>query len=144
MEECRYPMLIPAAFLEKEKEHIEGFKPEVAWVTRAGDSDLPFPFALRPTSETAIYPYFSQEIRSHRDLPVKVNQWANVVRWEIKDPIPFIRSREFDWQEGHTAFATKKEADEEVCMDTKFDLFRLKSIFRLIDTRMYACRCFMF
>ncbi|CAH8330285.1 unnamed protein product [Eruca vesicaria subsp. sativa] len=94
--------------------HIEGFKPEVAWVTRAGEHDLPTPYALRPTSETIIYPYFKNKIRTHRDLPMKVNQWVNVVRWEVSDPIPLIRGREFDWQEGHSAFATKKEADEEV------------------------------
>ncbi|KAG2307565.1 hypothetical protein Bca4012_032423 [Brassica carinata] len=107
-------MLIKRDSLEKEKDHIEGFKPEVAWVTRAGEHDLPTPYALRPTSETIIYPYFKNRIRTHRDLPMKVNQWVNVVRWEVSDPIPLIRGREFDWQEGHSAFATKEEADEEV------------------------------
>lgn len=77
-------------------------------------ADLEVPLAIRPTSETVMYPYFAQWIRSHRDLPLKVNQWTNVVRWEFKHPTPFIRTREFLWQEGHTAFATKAEADEEV------------------------------
>ncbi|VVB05116.1 unnamed protein product [Arabis nemorensis] len=120
VEKRYYPMFIPRDFLEKEKDHIEGFNPEVAWVTRVGDSDLPVPLALRPTSEAVIYPNFRVEIRSHRDLPLKINQWANAVRWEIKDPTPFIRSREFLWQEGHTAFATKKEADEESCLYEEF------------------------
>ncbi|KAJ4902402.1 Class II aaRS and biotin synthetases superfamily protein [Raphanus sativus] len=114
VEEKKFPMLIKRDSLEKEKDHIEGFKPEVAWVTRAGEHDLPTPYALRPTSETIIYPYFRNRIRTHRDLPMKVNQWVNVVRWEVSDPIPLIRGREFDWQEGHSAFATKEEADEEV------------------------------
>ncbi|CAN7136189.1 unnamed protein product, partial [Brassica rapa subsp. narinosa] len=114
VEEKKFPMLIKRDSLEKEKDHIEGFKPEVAWVTRAGEHDLPTPYALRPTSETIIYPYFKNRIRTHRDLPMKVNQWVNVVRWEVSDPIPLIRGREFDWQEGHSAFATKEEADEEV------------------------------
>ena len=114
VEEKKFPMLIKRDSLEKEKDHIEGFKPEVAWVTRAGEHDLPTPYALRPTSETIIYPYFKNRIRTHRDLPMKVNQWVNVVRWEVSDPIPLIRGREFDLQEGHSAFATKEEADEEV------------------------------
>jgi len=83
-------------------------------VTRAGESDLDEPIAVRPTSETIMYPAYSKWIRSHRDLPLKLNQWSNVVRWEFKNPTPFIRSREFLWQEGHSAFATKEEADEEV------------------------------
>jgi len=96
----------------------KGFAPEVAWITRSGDSDLAEPIAIRPTSETAMYPSFSKWISSHRDLPLKINQWNNVVRWEFKHPMPFIRSREFLWQEGHTAFATKEEAETEV--DIKF------------------------
>ncbi len=86
----------------------------MAWVTRSGDSELEAPIAVRPTSETVMYPIYAQWIRSHRDLPLKLNQWCNVVRWEFKHPTPFIRSREFLWQEGHTAFATKAEADAEV------------------------------
>lgn len=87
---------------------------QVAWVTKSGKSELERPIAIRPTSETVMYPYYSQWIRSHRDLPLRLNQWTNVVRWEFKHPTPFIRSREFLWQEGHTAFATEAEADAEV------------------------------
>ncbi|CAN0824483.1 Proline--tRNA ligase, cytoplasmic [Linum grandiflorum] len=111
---CYFPLFVSSSVLEKEKDHIEGFAPEVAWVTKSGKSDLDIPIAIRPTSETVMYPYFSKWIRGHRDLPLKLNQWCNVVRWEFSNPTPFIRSREFLWQEGHTAFATKAEADEEV------------------------------
>jgi len=97
--------------LEKEKDHVEGFAPEVAWVTRSGDTDLAKPIAVRPTSETIMYPAFSDWIKSHRDLPLKLNQWSNVVRWEFKYPTPFLRSREFLWQEGHTAHSTYEDAD---------------------------------
>jgi len=90
---------------------VEGFSPEVAWVTKSGDSDLAAPIAVRPTSETIMYPAFSDWIKSHRDLPLKLNQWSNVVRWEFKDPTPFLRTREFLWQEGHTAHATLADAD---------------------------------
>jgi prolyl-tRNA synthetase len=86
----------------------------VAWVTKAGNKDLNEKIALRPTSETIIYPMFSKWIRSHRDLPLRLNQWCNVVRWEFKHPVPFLRGREFLWQEGHSAFETKEEADNEV------------------------------
>uniref|UniRef100_A0A7R9VIU9 proline--tRNA ligase n=1 Tax=Chlamydomonas euryale TaxID=1486919 RepID=A0A7R9VIU9_9CHLO len=109
-----FPLFITEDVLSKEKDHVEGFAPEVAWVTRAGDTPLEKPIAIRPTSETVMYPYYAQWIRSHRDLPLRLNQWTNVVRWEFKYPTPFIRSREFLWQEGHTAFATKEEADAEV------------------------------
>lgn len=109
-----FPMFVSNKVLEREKDHIEGFAPEVAWVTRAGSSDLEEPLAIRPTSETVMYPYFAKWIRSHRDLPLKLNQWCNVVRWEFKNPQPFIRTREFLWQEGHTAHLTKAEADTEV------------------------------
>eukprot|EP00879_Flechtneria_rotunda_P019474 GHRR01020453.1.p1 GENE.GHRR01020453.1~~GHRR01020453.1.p1 ORF type:complete len:238 (+),score=53.99 GHRR01020453.1:432-1145(+) len=109
-----FPMFITEDVLNTEKDHVEGFAPEVAWVTRAGSSEMDKPVAIRPTSETVMYPYYAQWIRSHRDLPLRLNQWTNVVRWEFKYPTPFIRSREFLWQEGHTAFATKEEADTEV------------------------------
>ncbi|BBG92980.1 Class II aaRS and biotin synthetases superfamily protein, partial [Prunus dulcis] len=109
-----FPLFVSPGVLEKEKDHVEGFAPEVAWVTRSGKSELEVPIAIRPTSETVMYPYFSKWIRGHRDLPLKLNQWCNVVRWEFSNPTPFIRSREFLWQEGHTAFATQAEADEEV------------------------------
>ncbi|KMZ75640.1 Proline--tRNA ligase [Zostera marina] len=114
IENCYFPLFVSESILQKEKDHIEGFAPEVAWVTKSGQSDLEVPIAIRPTSETVMYPYFSKWIRGHRDLPLKLNQWCNVVRWEFSNPTPFIRSREFLWQEGHTAFATKDEADQEV------------------------------
>ncbi|OCL14121.1 prolyl-tRNA synthetase [Glonium stellatum] len=111
---CYFPIFISADNLQREKDHVEGFAAEVAWVTKGGKSDLEKPVAVRPTSETAMYPYFADKIRSHRDLPLKLNQWNNVVRWEFKHPMPFIRSREFLWQEGHTAHLTKEEAGTEV------------------------------
>lgn len=109
-----FPMFVSQKVLEKEKDHIEGFAPEVAWVTRAGSSELEEHIAIRPTSETVMYPYYAKWIRSHRDLPIKLNQWNSVVRWEFKHPQPFLRTREFLWQEGHTAHLYKKEAEEEV------------------------------
>ncbi|CAL5321641.1 unnamed protein product [Camellia sinensis] len=111
---CYFPLFVSLGVLQREKDHIEGFAPEVAWVTKSGESELEVPIAIRPTSETIMYPYYSKWIRGHRDLPLKLNQWCNVVRWEFSHPTPFIRSREFLWQEGHTAFATKAEADAEV------------------------------
>lgn len=109
-----FPMFVSSRVLEKEKDHIEGFAPEVAWVTRAGLSEMEEPVAIRPTSETVMYPYYAKWIRSHRDLPLKLNQWNSVVRWEFKHPQPFLRTREFLWQEGHTAFLDKKDAMTEV------------------------------
>ncbi|MBW2986101.1 proline--tRNA ligase [Candidatus Woesearchaeota archaeon] len=109
-----FPLLIPEKFFKKESEHVEGFTPEVAWVTHSGDTKLAEKLAVRPTSETIMYDSYSKWIRSYRDLPLRINQWANVVRWEFKNPVPFLRTREFLWQEGHTVFATKKEAEAEV------------------------------
>jgi prolyl-tRNA synthetase len=103
-------MFVTEAALNKEKSHIEGFSPEVAWVTKSGQSELPEPIAIRPTSETIMYPSFAKWIHSHRDLPLLLNQWTNVVRWEFKHPTPFIRTREFLWQEGHTAHVSDEEA----------------------------------
>ncbi|KAH9573469.1 hypothetical protein CY35_01G002000 [Sphagnum magellanicum] len=114
IENTYFPLFVSEKALNKEKNHVEGFAPEVAWVTKSGDSQLEEPIAIRPTSETVMYPIFAKWIRGHRDLPLRINQWCNVVRWEFKHPTPFIRSREFLWQEGHTAFATKEEADKEV------------------------------
>uniref|UniRef100_A0A8C2JW81 Glutamyl-prolyl-tRNA synthetase 1 n=1 Tax=Cyprinus carpio TaxID=7962 RepID=A0A8C2JW81_CYPCA len=111
---CYFPMFVSQAALEKEKTHIADFAPEVAWVTRSGKTELAEPIAVRPTSETVMYPAYAKWVQSHRDLPIKLNQWCNVVRWEFKHPQPFLRTREFLWQEGHTAFATKEEAVEEV------------------------------
>ena len=108
-----FPMFIPEKLLNKEKEHVEGFNPEVAWVTHTGSSKLEERLAVRPTSETIMYDSYSKWIRSWRDLPMRYNQWNSVVRWEFKHPTPLLRTREFLWQEGHTAFATKGEADAE-------------------------------
>jgi len=107
-------MFVSEAALMKEKDHLEGFSPEVAWVTKSGQSDMAEPIAIRPTSETIMYPAFAKWIHSHRDLPLLVNQWTNVVRWEFKHPTPFIRTREFLWQEGHTAHETDEEAEKQV------------------------------
>jgi prolyl-tRNA synthetase len=109
-----FPMFVPEAALNREKDHVEGFAPEVAWVTQSGDTQLKEKIAIRPTSETIMYPAYAKWIRSHRDLPMRLNQWTNVVRWEFKNATPFIRTREFLWQEGHSAFARKAEADKEV------------------------------
>ncbi|WP_024822942.1 proline--tRNA ligase [Aminobacterium mobile] len=107
-----FPLLIPNSFLEKEAEHVEGFSPECAVVTHAGGEPLEEPFVIRPTSETVIGYMYSKWIQSWRDLPILINQWANVMRWE-KRPRLFLRTSEFLWQEGHTAHATKEEAMEE-------------------------------
>ncbi|CAG2214976.1 EPRS [Mytilus edulis] len=114
VENTYFPMFVSRAALEKEKTHIADFAPEVAWVTKCGKTDIAEPIAIRPTSETVMYPAYSRWIKSHRDLPLKLNQWCNVVRWEFKHPQPFLRTREFLWQEGHTAWANKKDAEEEV------------------------------
>lgn len=112
VENCYFPMFVSQDVLEKEKNHVEGFSPEVAWVTHYGDKALDKKIAIRPTSETIMYPLYSKWIRSHRDLPLLLNQWANVVRWEFKHPTPFIRTREFLWQEGHTAHESEEETDK--------------------------------
>ena len=107
-----FPLLIPMSFLEKEKEHVEGFSPELAVVTIGGGEKLEEPLIVRPTSETIIGYMYSKWIKSWRDLPVLINQWGNVVRWEMRTKL-FLRTLEFYWQEGHTAHATEKEAREE-------------------------------
>ncbi len=111
-ENVAMPMFIPESLLQKEKDHVEGFAPEVAWVTHGGDTELEERLAVRPTSEVLFCDYYAKSIRSHRDLPKLYNQWVSVVRWE-KTTRPFLRTREFYWQEGHTAHATKEEAMEE-------------------------------
>ena len=108
-----FPLLIPQSFLRKEAEHVEGFSPELAVVTIAGGKELEEPYVIRPTSETIIGHFFAKWIQSWRDLPVLMNQWANVVRWELRTRM-FLRTTEFLWQEGHTAHATHAEAIEEV------------------------------
>ena len=107
------PLLIPQSFLKKEAEHVEGFSPELAVVTIAGGKELEEPYVIRPTSETIVGHFFSKWIQSYRDLPVLINQWANVIRWELRTRM-FLRTSEFLWQEGHTAHASHDEALEEV------------------------------
>jgi prolyl-tRNA synthetase len=110
-----FPLLIPRSFLEKEAEHIEGFAPEVAWVTRGGGEELEEPLAIRPTSETIIGHTYARWIQSYRDLPILINQWNNVMRWEKRTTL-FLRTAEFLWQEGHTAHRTIGEAEERTLM----------------------------
>lgn len=105
------PMFIPESLLQKEKDHVEGFAPEVAWVTHGGQQELQERLCVRPTSETLFCDYYKNVVQSYRDLPQVLNQWCSVVRWE-KETRPFLRSREFLWQEGHTAHATAGEAEE--------------------------------
>jgi prolyl-tRNA synthetase len=107
-----FPLLIPQSFLSKEAEHVEGFAPETAVVTRGGGKELEEPLVIRPTSETIIYSMFAKWVQSYRDLPLLMNQWANVIRWEMRTRL-FLRTLEFLWQEGHTAHATHDEAEEE-------------------------------
>ena len=109
---CQMPLLIPEGMLNKEKDLVEGFAPEVAWVTCGGSRELEERLCIRPTSETLFCDYYSKHIKSHRDLPKLYNQWCNVFRWE-KETRPFLRSREFLWQEGHTIHATREEALKE-------------------------------
>ncbi|WP_313187680.1 proline--tRNA ligase [Lacrimispora sp.] len=111
VENVYMPMFIPESLLQKEKDHVEGFAPEVAWVTHGGLEPLQERLCVRPTSETLFCDFYSREIQSYRDLPKLYNQWCSVVRWE-KTTRPFLRSREFLWQEGHTAHATAQEAEE--------------------------------
>lgn len=107
-----FPIFIPESFIKREAEHIEGFAPELAVVTHAGGEKLEEPLVVRPTSETIIYSMFAKWVQSYRDLPLLINQWANVVRWEMRTRL-FLRTTEFLWQEGHTAHATEQEAEEE-------------------------------
>jgi prolyl-tRNA synthetase len=107
-----FPLLIPKSFIEKEKEHVEGFSPELAVVTIGGGDVLEEPLIVRPTSETIIGHMYAKWIKSYRDLPVLINQWGNVVRWEMRTRL-FLRTLEFYWQEGHTAHATYEEAEDE-------------------------------
>jgi prolyl-tRNA synthetase len=107
-----FPLFIPQSFLSREAEHVEGFAPELAVVTHGGGKELEEPLVIRPTSETIIYSMYAKWIQSYRDLPLLINQWANVVRWEMRTRL-FLRTTEFLWQEGHTAHATEAEAEEE-------------------------------
>ncbi len=111
VENVYLPLLIPESLLQKEKDHVEGFAPEVAWVTMGGGEELTERYCVRPTSETLFCDFYKNEIHSYKDLPMVYNQWCSVVRWE-KETRPFLRSREFLWQEGHTMHATREEAEE--------------------------------
>lgn len=111
VENAYFPLLIPESFLKREAEHVKGFAPEVAVVTHAGGKKLEEPVVIRPTSETIIYDSFAKWIKSYRDLPLLINQWANIVRWEMRTRL-FLRTSEFLWQEGHTAHASFEEAEE--------------------------------
>src|SRR6266542_1703950 len=111
-ENAYFPLFIPESFMRKEAEHVEGFAPETAVVTHGGGKKLDEPLVIRPTSETIIYAMLAKWVQSYRDLPVLINQWANVVRWEMRTRL-FLRTLEFLWQEGHTAHATEHEAEEE-------------------------------
>ena len=114
-ENAYFPLLIPMSFIEREKDHVEGFAPELAVVTQAGGKELEEPYAIRPTSETIIYAMYAKWVQSYRDLPILMNQWANVMRWEMRTRL-FLRTAEFLWQEGHTAHATAEEAQQEALM----------------------------
>ncbi|MGW8267936.1 MAG: proline--tRNA ligase, partial [Longimicrobiales bacterium] len=111
-ENAYFPLLIPMSFIEREKEHVAGFAPELAVVTEAGGKKLEEPLAIRPTSETIIYHMYAKWVQSYRDLPILLNQWSNVMRWELRTRL-FLRTAEFLWQEGHTAHATEAEAEAE-------------------------------
>jgi prolyl-tRNA synthetase len=124
-----FPLFIPKSLLEREKEHVEGFSPECAWVTIGGGAELEEPIAVRPTSEAIICSTYAKWVRSWRDLPVLINQWANVVRWE-KVTRPFLRTTEFLWQEGHTLHETEAEAEEET--------LRMLDVYRAFSEEMLA------
>ena len=113
IQNCYFPLLIPEELLKKEKEHVKGFAPEVAWVTEAGNKQLNEKLAIRPTSEAIMYDSYKKWIRSWRDLPLRLNQWNNVVRWEFKNPVPFLRTREFLWNEGHHVYANQKDLEKD-------------------------------
>ena len=115
VENAYFPLLIPRSFFEREAEHVEGFAPELAWVTRGGGEELEEPLAIRPTSETIIGHTYAKWIQSYRDLPILINQWNNVMRWEKRTTL-FLRTSEFLWQEGHTAHRTLEEAEERTLM----------------------------
>jgi prolyl-tRNA synthetase len=121
VENAYFPLFIPKRMFELEAEHVEGFAPEVAWVTHGGHRKLEEPWAVRPTSEAIICPMYARWVQSYRDLPILINQWANVVRWEER-PRAFLRTVEFLWQEGHTAHATLEEAEERTLM--MLDVYR--------------------
>ena len=117
-ENAYFPLFIPEAFLKLEAEHVEGFSPELAVVTHGGGKDLEEPVVVRPTSETVINHFFAKWVQSHRDLPLLINQWANVVRWELR-PRLFLRTSEFLWQEGHTVHAPRRRPGRTPCRSSR-------------------------
>jgi len=135
VENAYFPLFIPENFLKKEAKHVEGFSPELAVVTHGGGSKLAEPLVVRPTSETIIYDSFSKWIHSYRDLPMAINQWANVVRWEMR-PRLFLRTTEFLWQEGHTAHSSFEEADD-------YALNILKNVYRKFAEEYLAMPVYM-
>ena len=132
-----FPLLIPKSFLEKEKEHVEGFSPECAWVTIGGGEELEEPLAIRPTSEAMICSMYAKWVRSWRDLPVLINQWANVVRWELR-PRLFLRTAEFLWQEGHTAHETSAEAIDETEAEAEEETLKMLDVYRSFSEEILA------
>jgi len=110
---CYFPLFIPQSLFYKEEEHVEGFSPEVAWVTSAGNKELNEKLAVRPTSEAIMYDSYKKWIRSWRDLPLRLNQWNNVIRWEFKHPVPFLRTREFLWNEGHHVYSNREDLEKD-------------------------------
>lgn len=108
-----FPLLIPESLLTREQEHVEGFAPEVAWITQSGNSQLNEKLAIRPTSEAIMYEAYARWIRNWKDLPLRYNQWNNVLRWEFKHPVPFLRSREFLWNEGHHVYSNPEELEKD-------------------------------
>ncbi len=128
-----FPLFIPQSFIAKEASHVEGFAPELAVVTIGGGKELEEPLVVRPTSETIIYSMYAKWVQSYRDLPILMNQWANVVRWEMRTRL-FLRTMEFLWQEGHTAHETEQEAEEET--------LQMLGIYRTFMAEYLArCRC---
>ncbi|MCK5043392.1 proline--tRNA ligase [Candidatus Pacearchaeota archaeon] len=113
VQNCYFPLFIPESLLSKEQTHVKGFAPEVAWVTQTGNTELKEKLAVRPTSEAIMYDSYSKWIRSWKDLPLKLNQWNNVVRWEFKHAVPFLRTREFLWNEGHHAYSNAKDLEKD-------------------------------
>jgi len=126
-----FPLFIPENLLKKESEHVQGFSPEVAWVTHSGNTKLNEKLAVRPTSETIMYDHYKDWIKSYKDLPLKINQWNNVVRWEFKHAVPFLRTREFLWQEGHNAFAEEKEVQENTLLMLEIYEKTLKELYAI-------------
>jgi prolyl-tRNA synthetase len=138
-----FPLLIPMSFLQKEKEHVEGFSPELAVVTHGGGEELEEPLVVRPTSETIIGAMYSKWVKSYRDLPILINQWGNVVRWEMRTRL-FLRTLEFYWQEGHTAHATSEEAVAETLqmLNTYYDFAVVDAAVPVIPGRKSATEKF--